>query len=483
MTLAIDVGTRFVRLALVGPDGHPALADLPGTVAGEGLPVPPGQDPAQVLVAACAAYRALHGHPARVVLVAPEAMPPGHLHRVVEAFGDPTPVRELRPAAAVLALLRRHGEAVEGTWAVCALGTTTVEVTVCVVAPRSVGIRRFVRHTPAGGLGAAFDTALLHGTRPGTGSPTPNGPHSGHQGGTPHSNAPRTGHRPGGAASGHFGSNTPPRHAPRTGHHPAAPAEGAGLEALRAARALPGAAERWEQAVARAERHPARYDDTPVLWLAGREVSAGTARRAVAALREQVGEAAAESGLDGLPVVAVGGPARLPAIRRAAAGAGRETALPAGTDPALAAVLGAALVAAGRVDPADRYPFEVLLGARYVRHGRLAASELTLCGPGRLVPGGATVFAERDGRRLAVGGAGGRPREAEVRVRDATGGPTVRVGAVALPASAAGERFHVGVAMAADGRTRLVLRPVGGHGEPHEYPLGELPGVLEGETR
>ncbi|MEU9077708.1 hypothetical protein [Kitasatospora sp. NPDC048538] len=434
MTLAIDVGTRFVRLAHPGPDGLPALADLPGTVPGEGLPVLVGQDPAQVLAAACAAFRERHGPPAQVVLVAAEAMPPGHLHQVTAAFGATAPVRELRPATAVLALLRHHGPAPDGTWAVCVLGTAAVEVSVCVVAPRSVGVRRFVRHTPDGGLGSAFDAALLDAAAPDDG--------------------------PGGASDG-----------------------GAGLEALRVARSVPGAAARWDRTVARAERQPARYDDTPVLWIGTREVPAGAARRALAVLREQVGHAAAESGLDDLPVVAVGGPARIPAIRRAAAGAGREAALPAGTDPALAAVLGAALVAAGRVDPADRYPYEVLLGARLVRHGRLAATEVVLCGPGRLVPGGATVFAERDGRRLAVGGAGAHAREAEVRVRDAAGGRAVRVGAVTLPASAEGERFHVGIAMAAGGRTRLVLRPVGGHGEPHEHPLGELPGVVEGESR
>ncbi|MGW2248888.1 hypothetical protein ACWCXH_01605 [Kitasatospora sp. NPDC001660] len=430
MTLAVDVGARFVRLAHVRPDRLPALAELPGTVPGEGVPVPAGRDPARTLAAACTAFRERHGPPSQVVLVAPEAMPPVHARRIAEAFGPSTPVIELRPAAAVLALLRHNGQALDGTWAVCAIGTTTVEVSVCVAAQRSVGVRRFVRHTPDGGLGAAFDAALLNTAITGGG-----------------------------------------------------PADDAALTALRAARGAPGAAARWERVIARAEQHPARYDDMAVLWIGDREVPAGTARHALAVLREQVGHTAAEAGLDGLPVVAVGGPARIAAVRRSAAGAGRAVELPAAADPALAAVLGAALVAAGLVDPADRYPYEVLIGARRVRHGRLTATELTLCGPGRLVPGGATVFAERGGRRLAVGGAGERPREAEVRVRDAAGGPAVRVGAVNLPASREGERFHVGIAMAATGRTRLVLRPTGGSGEPHEYPLGELPSVLEGDRR
>ncbi|MEE1784534.1 hypothetical protein PUR71_16725 [Streptomyces sp. SP17BM10] len=423
MTLAIDVGTRFVRLAHVRPDRLPALAELPEAVPAEGVPVPAGQDPARTLAAACAAFRERYGRPAQVVLVAPEAMPTVYPDRIAEAFGRTTPVVELRPATAVLALLRHNGRALEGTWAVCALGTTAIEVSVCVAARRSVGVRRFVRHTPEGGLGAAFDSTLL-----------------------------------GGAAT-----------------------DDAALAALRAARDAPGSAARWERVIARAERHPARYDDMAVLWVDGREVPAGTARHALAVLREQVGHAAAEAGLEDLPVVAVGGPARLAAVRRAAAGAGRAVELPAAADPALAAVLGAALVAAGLVDPADRYPYEVLIGARRVHRGRLTETELTLCGPGRLVPGGATVFAERAGRRVAVGGAGERPREAEVRVRDADGGPAVRVGTVTLPASRAGERFHIGIAMAAAGPTRLVLRPAGGSGEPHEYPLGELPGVLEGD--
>ncbi|MFE2407399.1 sugar kinase, partial [Kitasatospora sp. NPDC059408] len=270
MTLAVDVGTRFVRLAHVRPDRLPALAELPGAVAGEGVPVPSGQDPARTLAAACAAFRARYGKPSRAVLVAPEAMPPLYRDRIAEAFGRTTPVVELRPATAVLALLRHNGEALEGTWGVCALGTTTIEVSVCVAARRSVGVRRFVRHTPEGGLGAAFDAALL-----------------------------------GGAVAG------------------GGPAGDAALAALREARDAPGSAARWERVIARAQQHPARYDDMAVLWVDGREVPAGTARHALAVLREQVGHAAAEAGLDGLPVVAVGGPARLAAVRRAAAGAGR----------------------------------------------------------------------------------------------------------------------------------------------------------------
>lgn len=38
--IAIDPGTRFLRVARTRADGTPELVELPGTVPGEGLPTP-----------------------------------------------------------------------------------------------------------------------------------------------------------------------------------------------------------------------------------------------------------------------------------------------------------------------------------------------------------------------------------------------------------------------------------------------------------
>ncbi|MEY9947679.1 hypothetical protein [Kitasatospora sp. GAS1066B] len=430
MSLAVDVGTRFVRLAHLDTAGRPVLADLAGAVPGEGLPVAPGQAGGQVLAAGCAAFRDRFGVPESVVLLCPDSARAECSRTIAEVFGSARSalprLRPLHPAAAALALLRHDGQEPVGSWALCELGAAAVAVTVCAATPHGLALLGAVRRAPSGGFGAAFDDALV-------------------------------GAGPGGA-------------------------DAASLEALRYARRVPGFAERLDLAVGRAERNPTRYDDTPVLWVGALEVPAGTVRRALVPLREQLrqalAEATADATTDAPPVVVVGGMARLPAVRRLVGDPGRLVELPGGTDPALAAVLGAALVAAGRVDPADRYPYTVVVGTRRVRHGRLAAAELTLCPAGSLIPEAPAVFAAEGGRRVAVGGAGQAPREVEVWVRGVDGGPSVRVGSARLPASAPEERFHVGVALALDGRARLVLRPLGG-GAPHEYPLGRLPGVLE----
>lgn len=425
MSLAVDVGTRFVRFAHLDAAGRPVLAELAGTVPGEGLPVAPGRAGDQVLAAGCAAFGDRFGTPRTVVLLCPDAARPECSRVIAEAFGAEWStyprLRPLHRAAAVLALLRHDGRAPDGDWALCELGAAALTVTVCSANARGFALRRAVRRAPSGGFGAAFDDALV-------------------------------GAGPGGA-------------------------DASALQALRYARRVPGSAERLALAVGRAEQDP-RYDDTPVLWVGALEVSAGTVRRALEPLREELRRARAEAAAEALPVVAVGGLARLPALRRLVGDPGRLVELPGGTDPALAAVLGAALVAAGRVDAADRYPYAVLVGTRRVRQGRLEAAELTLCPAGALVPEAPAVFAVADGRPVPVGGAGATPREVEVWVRGADDGRAVRVGSARLPASAPDERFHVGVALAVDGRARLVLRPLGG-GAPYEYPLGRLPGALE----
>ncbi|PJT50203.1 sugar kinase, partial [Streptomyces albidoflavus] len=38
--VAVDAGSRYLRVARADGDGPPYLVDLPGTVPGEGLPTP-----------------------------------------------------------------------------------------------------------------------------------------------------------------------------------------------------------------------------------------------------------------------------------------------------------------------------------------------------------------------------------------------------------------------------------------------------------
>ncbi|MGW5029623.1 sugar kinase, partial [Streptomyces albidoflavus] len=55
--VAVDAGSRYLRVARADGDGPPYLVDLPGTVPGEGLPTPDRVrgDRAAALAAACAA--------------------------------------------------------------------------------------------------------------------------------------------------------------------------------------------------------------------------------------------------------------------------------------------------------------------------------------------------------------------------------------------------------------------------------------------
>ncbi|MGW4903447.1 sugar kinase, partial [Streptomyces albidoflavus] len=54
--VAVDAGSRYLRVARADGDGPPYLVDLPGTVPGEGLPTPDRVrgDRAAALAAACA---------------------------------------------------------------------------------------------------------------------------------------------------------------------------------------------------------------------------------------------------------------------------------------------------------------------------------------------------------------------------------------------------------------------------------------------
>ncbi|MFE7109894.1 hypothetical protein ACFU98_02960 [Streptomyces sp. NPDC057575] len=454
--VAIDIGSRYARIARVGAHGAPELVELPGAVPGEGLPVPAGEDARRdaALRAAYSAYVGQHGVPDRLVIVAPppdRSGPPGHgadASAGLHGTGR-TPPSILSTPHAVLALLRHAGTATAGRYVVCDLGAAAAEVSVCVVTAGAVAVAGSARHAPADGYGAGFEAALL-------------------------------------AQAG-------------------LPCDEAGRRVLAGLRAEDGAALRLDLALDRAERNPDRYDATAVHRVAGRDITAGTVRLALRRLAAGLDLATTEALDDGAPteeappsaaqaparaavggLVAVGGTARFaPLLRHLTGGGWPLVPLPAGTDPALAAVYGAALVAAGLADPADRYPYAVCVGAHRTVAGRPENQELLVCGAGLLEPGGAAVFAEAGGERLRVrtgpaGAVAGRP--VEVRVRDPEGAVSVPVRTVTLPGGAEDDRFHLGVRLAVDGTARLVLRPLDA-GAPAEFPLGELPTDLRTDPK
>ncbi|MCX5108741.1 hypothetical protein OOK13_09380 [Streptomyces sp. NBC_00378] len=459
--VAIDIGSRYARIARVGAHGAPELVELPGAVPGEGLPVPAGEDGGRdaALRAAYAAYVGQHGVPDRLVIVAPRpdrSGPAGHgadASAGLHGTGRTPPLSVLSTPHAVLALLRHAGTATAGRYVVCDLGAAAAEVSVCVVTAGAVAVAGCARHAPADGYGAGFEAALL-------------------------------------AEAG-------------------LPCDEAGRRVLAGLRAEDGAALRLDLALDSAGRNPDRYDATAVHRVAGRNITAGTVRLALRRLAAGLDLATAEA-LDGAApapapapaeeaspaeeaaraavggLVAVGGTARFaPLLRHLTGGGWPLVPLPAGTDPALAAVYGAALVAAGLADPADRYPYAVCVGAHRTVAGRPENQELLVCGAGLLEPGGAAVFAEAGGERLRVrtgpaGAAAGRP--VEVRVRDPEGAVSVPVRTLALPGGAEDDRFHLGVRLAVDGTARLVLRPLDA-GAPAEFPLGELPTDLRTDPK
>ncbi|WP_329461490.1 sugar kinase [Streptomyces sp. NBC_01431] len=438
--IAIDPGTRFLRVARTRADGTPELVELPGTVPGEGLPTPAGVrgDRGAALSVAYTAYREHCGTPGQVALVVPpqeRAVPPGDDRM-------PRP-RLLDVPHAVLALLRHAGTPMAPRWLVCDLGASAAEVTECAVVGGSLAVVRVARYAPDhDGYGAAFDAAVLAGA----GLPTDH------------------------------------------------------TEVLwELGRARARNARRTEVALDRMAARPdraARFADTVLYEVAGREITAGMVHRALDRLTGGLDRA-----LDGLPehratgpdpsrtaVIAVGGPARSGALLGYLTGRlGRPVLLTGGTDPALAAVFGAALVASGHIDPADRYPHAVGVRVQRTTVGRPRDGELLISPPGTLEPGGPTVFAEADGERvrvrtgLADGTAG---REVRIVVRASGTGAAAEAGVVTVPPSGDGARFHVGVRLAVDGTARLVLQPLGVHPAedrlaaqhpPEEFALGILP--------
>jgi hypothetical protein len=435
--IALDPGAHYTRIAHVRPDGTPALVDLPGTVPGEGLPTSghAGGHHGAALRAAYSAYRDHYGTPEHVVLVVPQYDRAGQARRATDALTalhgtDPPPrLRGLGTSHAVLALLRHAGAVTVGRYAVCDLGATAAELSVCTLRPGSVAVTATARHAPTDGFAGAFDAALLTGA--------------------------------------------------------GLPDDGASRRALAEARAQDGAAQRLELALGRSSRHPGRYDGTVVLDVAGREVTVEVLRQALNRLATGLDTLLDRTGHDNTaaPVVAVGGAARSGPLRRhLTQRRGAPVPLPGGTDPALAAAYGAALVAAGLVDPADRYPYAVLVGTHRTVDGVPRPEELLISPAGVLEPGGPTAFAEVGGQRLlirtrAVGATAERP--VRIQVRDAAGGHATPLRALTIPAAPEGTRFHVGVRLAADGTALLVLHPLGS-GTPSDHPLGALPTDIEG---
>ncbi|QQM40186.1 hypothetical protein [Streptomyces liliifuscus] len=435
--VALDPGAHFTRIAHITPDGTPALVELPGTVPGEGLPTPGGAGGhhGTALRAAYAAFRQQYGTPEQVVVVIPQHDRAEQARRATDVLAalhgtDPMPrLRTLGTPHAVLALLRHAGAATGARYAVCDLGATAAEVSLCTLAPGSVAVTATARHAPGDGLAAGFDAALLTGA--------------------------------------------------------GLPDEDSARRALAEARASEGAAQRQEIALGRSVRHPGRYDDTVVLEVAGHGVTLGVLRRALDRLTTGL-DAALDRVADGQPaahVIAVGGAARSGPLRRhLTQRRGAPVPLPGGTDPALAAAFGAALVAAGRIDPADRYPYAVFVGTHCTVGGTPRADDLLISPAGALEPGGPTVFAEADGHRVRVRtrpvGATAQ-RRVPIQVRDASGGHPTPVRAVTVSAAPEGTRFHVGVRLAVDGTAHLVLHPTSS-GTPSEHLLGALPTDIEG---
>ncbi|MFG2407740.1 sugar kinase [Streptomyces brevispora] len=430
--VAIDAGSRFLRVARVEADGTPRLVDLPGAVPGEGLPTPAAAcgDRDTALRLAYAAYREHFGTPDRLVLVVPQP----EQDRPAPDVGVPRP-RLLGTPHAVLALLRRAGGPPAWPLLVCDLGASGIGITRCALVGRMVGVSRVTRYEPGSpGYGAAFDAAVLDGAGIAVEEPDV--------------------------------------------------LRGLALARAANARRIEAALDRMALRPDRAER----FADTVVYEVAGREITAGVVYQALSRLTDGLDRALAEArpGPDRLHVIAVGGPARSGAlIRHLTERMGPAAPLPDGIDPASAAVLGAALVAAGRADSADRYPYAVAVRVHRTVAGRPRDGELLISPPGTLVPGGATVFAEDRGEQVRLStapAAGGGDREVQLVVRDTGAGTAVPAGTAMVPAIA-DARLHVGLRITTDGTARLVLRPLGRSPDdahppqrpPTEIPLGALP--------
>lgn len=428
MSIALEIGVRHARVARVGADGVPRLVELAGSVPGEGLPLSAAASASyqEALRESYRQYRDRYGPAERVVAVVPPHALAEHARAAGEVFpptGSGPGLRVLAAPVAVLALLRQHGTLAAGRYLVCDLGARSAELSLCAVSGQSVALESVQRAAPPEGLGDGFDAALLAGA----------------------------------------------------GLSATAPAA---RDALAAARSGDGVGRRLDLAVEHAAR-PGKevYGTVQVLTVLDREVTAGgvlASWRPVAAVLGRL----AGGMPHGPAVVAVGGLARLSLAGRFLA-AGRQAAdLPEEVDPALAAVLGGALVAAGAVDPGDRYPNAVYVLAHGAVAGELSSRELLVAAPNTLEPGGPTVFSEPGGQRVRVRTDPDGRRPVQIGVR-AEGGAGAQVLALPLPPSAPGARWHVGVRLTVEGTALLVLRSPDAS-QSTEYPLGVLPNDPEG---
>ncbi|MEU9070298.1 hypothetical protein AB0D60_25805 [Streptomyces sp. NPDC048306] len=430
--LALDVGTRYARLAVAGPgDGPAGPVPLPGEVPGEGLPLSAEARgrPVVALREAYGAYLARYGPPAGAVVVLPRRAAGELAAAATDALvaeGCPR-VRVIGAAHALLALVRHAPDGVAGTgeYFVCDAGARAVDAARCALTGPSVLLRATAERTGPGGLlGSGFDAALL-------------------------------------AAAGLSDDDE-------------------GNLLLAAARREDPGGRRLGLAVTRAERRPDPFDDTPVHHLGDRDVTAGTVRTSLPPLLDAVRRALAEvapppGARARPPLLLAGGLARLEPLARRLEESHRLLPLPGKVDPGWAAVCGGALVAAGLADPGDRYPYAVRVLTHRRSAGRLRTEELELTAPGVLEPGGDTVFARRDGRAAEVlsDPAAHRPLRIEAVGPD---GGTVPLPDVVLPADAPDGLCRVGVRVGADGAADLVLRPVApGADAETRLPLGPLP--------
>ncbi|MFF7976096.1 hypothetical protein [Streptomyces sp. NPDC007905] len=431
--LALDIGTRYARLAVARPGaGPPRPVPLPGEVPGEGLPLSAAVRgrPVAALREAYGTYLARYGPPAGAVVVLPRRFAQASAGPATAALAEEgcPRVRAIGSAHALLALVRHTAGAAAadtGEYLVCDAGARAVDAARCTLTGPSVLLRATAEATgPTGRLGAELDAALL-------------------------------------AAAG-------------------LPDDDEGHRRLAAARLDDPGGRRLGLAVARAMRHPDPFDEIPVHRLGDRDITAGTVRTSlpplIDAVRRALDEVAAPPGaVRQPPLLLAGGLARLEPLTRRLAERHRLLPLPADVDPGHAAAAGGALVAAGLADPGDRYPYALRISTHRRTAGRLHTEELELAPAGSLEPGGATVFATGDGRPAQVlpDATAGRPLRIEAVGPDGRPAPFPDV---TLPAGTPDGLCRVGVRVGADGAAALVLRPVanGTDAETH-LPLGPLP--------
>ena len=141
MSIGVDLGSAFVKVAEMGADGVPVPVEHPDLVPGHGIPRH-GADPASAL------RRAL------------QPVQPLRRRRVVVAATQPFPgVEVVEPAIAAAAWARRDGAPDPGLLLVVDLGADGCRAVLCRIEDGLVGVveRAHAEH----GFGVAFDRAVL----------------------------------------------------------------------------------------------------------------------------------------------------------------------------------------------------------------------------------------------------------------------------------------------------------------------------------